>query len=47
MSVSTPGVVERASKEISRRIHSLGFKTSRSSSASRSSSPSPSPKVAV
>ena len=51
MSVSTPGVVERASKEISRRIHSLGFKTSRSSSpsrsssASRSSSPSPSPKV--
>ena len=45
MSVSTPGVVERASKEISRRIHSLGFKTSRSSSATRSTSPSSSPKV--
>lgn len=29
MNVSTPGVVERASKEISRRIHSLGFKTSK------------------
>jgi len=29
MNVSTPGVVERASKEISRRIHSLGFKSSK------------------
>lgn len=31
------GVVERASKEISRRIHSLGFKTSSGSSSSSSS----------
>ena len=37
MSVSTPGVVERASKEISRRIHSLGFKTSSSSKSPSSS----------
>ena len=36
ISTSTSSVVERASKEISRRMHSLGFKTS-------SPSPSPSP----
>lgn len=33
MSISTPGsVVERASKEFSRRMHSLGFKSAQHSS---------------
>ena len=52
MSISTPSVVERASKEISRRMHNLGFNRSSSkestsgsaaSTGSSASSPSPTP----
>ena len=48
MSLSTPSVVERASKEISRRMHSLGFnrsgsKSTESSAATTSSSASSTP----
>ena len=52
MSLSTPSVVERASKEISRRMHSLGFnrsgsKSTESSAATTSSSTSSTPSTSA